>query len=132
MRNFLSYGAAFVLCFLCGVYGVTGAQTLWRHYFPEVAVVSGNYESHLQAAGATVVLYGTERCPYCIQARDFLRLRGVSFADLRVDTDAAARARLQSLGSDSVPVLLIGHQMIRGFHASAIDAALKSTTTPKS
>lgn len=125
MRRFLGYSTAFLICFLCGLYGARGGQMLWQRYFPAQAVVQGNYQAHYQASGSTVVLYGTKACPYCEQAREFLRLRGVTFADARVDHDAQARARLQSLDIESVPVLLIGDQLIRGFNAGAIDRALR-------
>ena len=125
MRGFINYSAAFVLCFFIGVYGIGGVHKLWQRYFPEAHVLQGNYATHYQATNSRVVVYGTQDCPYCIQARDFLRLRGIPFADARVDNDVAARARLQSLNLESVPVLLIGDQLIRGFNANAIDASLR-------
>ena len=124
MRSFLTYGAVFVLCFFFGMHGASWTKRLWQHAFPDSPIVQGNFATHYQATGAQVVLYGTKACPYCVQAREFLRLRGIEFADARVDIDAEARARLQSLDLESVPVLLIGDQLIRGFNASAIDASL--------
>ncbi|HUO28412.1 MAG TPA: Uxx-star family glutaredoxin-like (seleno)protein [Bryobacteraceae bacterium] len=53
-------------------------------------------------------LYGTGRCPYTREMRDWLELRGLDFVEYDVEQDAAALVRMQSLsgGQRAVPVLV--------------------------
>jgi glutaredoxin len=53
-------------------------------------------------------LYGTERCPYTSEMRDWLEFRGCEFVEYDVETDPAAMARMKSIagGQRNVPVLV--------------------------
>ena len=53
-------------------------------------------------------LYGTASCPYTREAREWLEWQGHEFVEYDVETDGAARARMQSLagGQRTVPVLV--------------------------
>lgn len=53
-------------------------------------------------------LYGTERCPYTREMRDWLEFRGCEFVEYDVENDPAARARMKALagGQRAVPVLV--------------------------
>jgi glutaredoxin 3 len=53
-------------------------------------------------------LYGTARCPYTAEMRDWLELRGCEFEEYDVESDAAALVRMQSLAGAqrAVPVLV--------------------------
>lgn len=53
-------------------------------------------------------LYGTARCPYTQEMRDWLELRGYDFVEYDVETDSAALERMKSLtgGQRSVPILV--------------------------
>jgi glutaredoxin len=53
-------------------------------------------------------LYGTGRCPYTSEMRDWLELRGCEFVEYDVESDPAAFARMQALAGAqrAVPVLV--------------------------
>lgn len=89
------------------------------------AYISGDYQTQFQTHAARVILYGTQRCSYCIKARRFLQDRQVPFADLDIEKSPQAAAELQALGqSRSVPVLLVGKRLIVGFNPQAFEDAL--------
>jgi glutaredoxin 3 len=56
----------------------------------------------------TIELYGTARCPYTEEMRDWLEFRRCEFTEYDVDEDAEARARMNALtnGQRMVPVLV--------------------------
>src|SRR5947209_13073966 len=55
-----------------------------------------------------IELYGTERCPYTSEMRDWLEFRRCEFVEYDVEADPEAMARMQSLAGAqrSVPVLV--------------------------
>jgi len=66
---------------------------------------------------ATVTLYTTRFCPYCVAARRLLKTRGVDFEDIPVDGDPALRRRMTDLagGRHTVPQIWIGDTHVGGF-----------------
>ena len=71
-----------------------------------------------------VVVYTSNTCPYCTMAKDYLKEKGIEFNEKNVQTDAAARDELISMGYTGVPVLVIGEEEIVGFDRARIDGAL--------
>lgn len=63
-----------------------------------------------------VKIYTTGTCPYCIQAKQLLKLRGVSDLDeIRVDQVAGERQKMMDItGRRTVPQIFIGEQHIGG------------------
>jgi glutaredoxin len=59
-------------------------------------------------SSAKYELYGTQRCPYTSEMRDWLELRKLDFVEYDVESDPAALARMKELagGQRSVPVLV--------------------------
>jgi glutaredoxin len=57
---------------------------------------------------ATLELFGTARCPYTAEMRDWLEFRRHDFVEYDVEADPEARQRLRELtgGQRSVPILL--------------------------
>jgi glutaredoxin len=53
-------------------------------------------------------LYGTASCPYTSEMREWLEFQGRDFVEYDVETDGAARARMQALarGERTVPLLV--------------------------
>ena len=53
-------------------------------------------------------LYGTSRCPYTSEMRDWLELRRLEFVEYDVEADCAALERMKALagGQRAVPVLV--------------------------
>jgi glutaredoxin len=120
LQNALTGLGVAALCFVLGFYGVPWfVKTL-----KTPVTVQGNYQSHYQATGKLVVLYGTSTCPYCQQARAYLAARGIDFADENLSKSGPSQVRFDALKMDGVPVILIGAHLIHGFDPQAIDFAL--------
>lgn len=59
-------------------------------------------------------LYGTARCPYTLEMREWLEWKGKAFHEYDVERDPEARQRLQQLAKPpfAVPVLVENGQII--------------------
>jgi glutaredoxin len=59
-------------------------------------------------------LYGTERCPYTREMRDWLEFRGHDFVEYDVEKDRAAFERMQAFAGNqrAVPVLVQDGRLI--------------------
>ena len=59
-------------------------------------------------SGPRYELYGTSRCPYTQEMRDWLELRGMDFVEYDVERDKTAFERMKALagGQRAVPVLV--------------------------
>ena len=66
---------------------------------------------------ASVLMYSTAVCPYCIRAETFLRAKGVSeIAKIRVDLEPARRIEMmQRTGRRTVPQIYIGDRHVGGY-----------------
>ena len=60
-------------------------------------------------------LYGSNRCPYTAELREWLEWKGQDFVEYDVETDPDARARLDAAteGKRGVPVLLENGRVIQ-------------------
>jgi glutaredoxin 3 len=69
------------------------------------------------AAGATITMYATAVCPYCVRAERLLRAKGVAdIAKVRVDLEPERRLEMmQKTGRRTVPQIYIGAQHIGGY-----------------
>ena len=63
-----------------------------------------------------VKIYTTAVCPYCAQAKQVLKARGVAqFEEIRIDTDPAQRDEMVAItGRRTVPQIFIGQTHIGG------------------
>jgi len=79
-----------------------------------------------------VTLYGASNaCDVCTSARQFLRQRGVPFAEKQV-MSSEDNVELERLtGGRDVPVLTIGSQMMRGFSSDSWSAYLDAAGYPR-
>jgi glutaredoxin 3 len=63
-----------------------------------------------------VVLYTTEPCGFCRQAKTLLETRGVDYREINLAKDPEGRAALVSLtGQMTFPQIVIGERAIGGF-----------------
>lgn len=85
---------------------------------------TGDYSAYFPDQKSNVVLYGTASCPYCAQARAFLRERKIAFIDHDLSTSEKGRAEFALLGKDAVPVILVGERLLTGFNPGRLEAAL--------
>jgi glutaredoxin 3 len=65
---------------------------------------------------SNIVMYTTAVCPYCVAAKNFLKSRGASWDEVRVDLDFARRREMTDrTGRTSVPQIFIGETHVGGF-----------------
>lgn len=72
-----------------------------------------------------VVMYATARCPYCRQARDFFRSRGIAWREIDIESSAAADREFTSRGGTGVPLIFINQTRVQGFDAQHVAAVLE-------
>lgn len=89
------------------------------------------------SAQATVRMYATATCPYCIRAEQLLRHKGVADLDIiRTDLDPAQRQQMMQItGRRTVPQIFIGEFHVGGCdelhaleRAGKLDALLQGET----
>ena len=66
---------------------------------------------------ASVLMYSTAMCPYCVRAESYLRAKGVAdIAKIRVDLEPARRIEMmQRTGRRTVPQIYIGERHVGGY-----------------
>lgn len=75
---------------------------------------------------ATVTMYTTAVCPYCVRAEMLLKQRGVAAIDkIRIDSDPAQRSiMMERTGRRTVPQIYIGETYVGGYdELAALDRA---------
>jgi glutaredoxin 3 len=74
-------------------------------------------DTETRTIDATVTMYTTATCPYCIQAERFLRAKGVAeIAKVRVDLEPARRIEMMvKTGRRTVPQIYVGHTHVGGY-----------------
>jgi len=73
-----------------------------------------------------IVVYTTDTCPYCAQARQWLNAQGLPWRDCNVEHDAQCRADYEAKGAPGVPMLKVGDQWQLGFDPGWLMDALKA------
>ncbi|WP_189346249.1 glutaredoxin family protein [Undibacterium macrobrachii] len=86
--------------------------------------MEGDYSEFYVGTKSQVILYGTTTCPFCKEARSYLKSKNISFVDYDVDLHEQGRKDFQKLNGEVVPLILIGDRKISGFNSQAIDDAL--------
>ena len=65
---------------------------------------------------AKVVMYTTQYCPYCVQAKALLRHKGVAFDEIDVGgNDELREQMIEASGRRTVPQIFIDDNPIGGF-----------------
>ena len=63
-----------------------------------------------------ITMYTTAVCPYCVAAKNFLKSRGATWDEVRVDLDFARREEMLARAKrTSVPQIFIGDTHVGGF-----------------
>lgn len=64
-----------------------------------------------------IQIYTTAACPYCVAAKNFMKAKGWSWQEVRVDTDPACRDEMleRASGRRSVPQIFINDQHVGGY-----------------
>lgn len=72
-----------------------------------------------------VKVFSTPTCPYCVQAKEYLKSKGVEYEEVDVAVDEAGRNEMvEKTEQMGVPVILIGDEYIIGFDRAKIDELL--------
>lgn len=71
--------------------------------------------------GRKVVMYSTNWCGYCKQARRYFKTNDVDFVEYDVEKNRAARRAYKKLGANGVPVILVGKQRMNGFSVAGFN-----------
>ena len=90
---------------------------------------SYSYETRQAAKDFPVTLYTAPDCgPNCRNARDFLKQRGIPYAEKTVTTpaDALAYNKATGVNSISLPTLLVGSKVQKGFEEAAWGSLLEA------
>ena len=99
---------------------------------PLVADVQLPYATRQAMTNFPVTLYIAADCPACQEARDYLKKRGIPFAEKTVKTSAEVEALRARLGSEAaVPTLQVGEKTSKGYLASAWGGLLDAAGYPK-
>lgn len=65
---------------------------------------------------ATVTLYTTRFCPYCIRAKSLLDSKAVAYREIAVDNDPGLRREMtQRSGRHTVPQIWVGERHVGGY-----------------
>jgi glutaredoxin len=77
-----------------------------------------------------VTLYSASLCGPCDQARSFLQRRGIPYTEKSISNGEDQKKLKEAGGDGQLPLLLVGHQKLAGFSASAWNEALNSASYP--
>lgn len=50
-----------------------------------------------------ITVYSKNNCPYCVQAKNLLTMKGIAFEEVNLDNDPAAKEFIVSEGHRTVP-----------------------------
>ena len=50
-----------------------------------------------------ITVYSKNNCPYCVQAKNLLELKGITFEEIKIDEDSEAREFVLGKGHRTVP-----------------------------
>jgi len=73
-----------------------------------------------------IIIYGTDSCPWCHKAREFMKEHKVKFTDKNVGEDQkAAQEMIKKSGQQGVPVIDVDGEIIVGFDEDRLRNLLK-------
>ena len=50
-----------------------------------------------------ITVYSKNNCPFCVQAKNLLKLKGVEYTEIKIDEDSSAKEFVLSEGHRTVP-----------------------------
>lgn len=63
-----------------------------------------------------ITIYSTAVCPYCVAAKNFLKSKGQTWTEVRIDTDPVEREKMMVKSRrTSVPQIFIGQTHVGGY-----------------
>ena len=74
---------------------------------------------------ASVKVYSTQMCPYCVTLKEFLKANNIAFQEIDVSMDQEAQKEMvEKSGQMGVPVVEIDREVIVGFDKERISQIL--------
>lgn len=100
---------------------------------PGASQAPGNEPFALQVARKNypVTLYSTPGCEACTEARKLLNARGIPFAEISVNDEKELAQLKSAVGSNSVPSLIVGATVQKGFEEATYHRILDAAGYPK-
>jgi len=97
-----------------------------KEYFPKFKTES--IQERRPYRDITVIMYMTAWCPYCVQARNYLRSLDVNLTEYNIEQDKNKREEMlgKSGGSKGVPLIDIEGIIIRGYNPDALKRAIET------
>lgn len=77
-----------------------------------------------------IIIYTTQRCGYCRQAKAFLAGRDLPFKEYDVENSPRGRADYRKLKGRGVPIILVGDQRMNGYSEDRLSALLREAGYP--
>lgn len=72
-----------------------------------------------------VKVYSTNSCPWCVKAKNYLKMNNIDYTEVNVNEDKeAAMEMIEKSKQTGVPVLEIGNEIVVGFDKRRIDSLL--------
>lgn len=72
-----------------------------------------------------ITIYTTSTCPYCKEAKDFFKEKGIKYKEIDVENnEKAQKEMIEKSGGMSVPVIVIEDEVMVGFDKDAVKDAL--------
>ncbi|HEX3895287.1 MAG TPA: glutaredoxin 3 [Rudaea sp.] len=63
-----------------------------------------------------VEIYSSANCAYCLAAKNFLKQKGLDYAEIRIDTDPAEREKMMARAQRrTVPQIFIDDRHVGGY-----------------
>jgi glutaredoxin len=72
-----------------------------------------------------VVMYSTNRCGYCKQARQYFKRNAIPYVEYDVETSQKGKRDYKKMGGTGVPIILVGERRLNGFSEASFSAAYK-------
>jgi glutaredoxin len=74
-----------------------------------------------------IIVYTTDRCPRCRDAKAFLTRHRLGFREANISRDRRAQKEFERLGARGVPVILVGERRLNGFDPKRLAQLLGKT-----
>ena len=68
-----------------------------------------------------VVMYATEWCGYCTQAREYFTANGIPYVEYDIEKSSKAKRNFDVLKGSGTPLIYQGYTRVSGFHPRLVE-----------